>query len=176
MAASGPVPRRLLILRHAAASHRIGGSDHRRPLSAAGERELPAISTWLAPRAGGIRAVYVSSALRALATLDGVADVLPATTSIVPDDALYGAGTSTWIERCQQLDASIPAALLVGHNPGLEGLVHELAPPADPQAPAPLPRGFPPGAVAQLRVEVTWQELGYATCVVEEVRLPTTRP
>lgn len=171
-----PGRRHLLILRHAAASHRVGGSDHQRPLSTSGVRELPALRAWLVPRAAGIRSVLVSSALRAVATLEGIAPVLPAAASIACDDALYGAGSSTWIERCRQLEASIPAVLLIGHNPGLEGVVHELAPAADPRAPTPLARGLAPAGLVKLRVEVPWWELGYASCTVEEVRHPTVRP
>ena len=49
--------------------------------------------------------------------------------------------------------------VLVGHNPGLEDLVEELAGTADKDARAQLDEKFPTSAIAVLEASIAWAEL-----------------
>lgn len=167
----------LAVLRHAAATSGGAGHDHDRPLSVRGQRMLPAIRASLRPHAEHIDVVLCSSAARARATLDGVREVLAPTTRIITDEDLYGAGSDTWMRWCQNLDVEVAGALLVGHNPGLEALVHELAPSVatDDAGTPPPSRGLSPGSMAVLTVPAPWRRLGYDTCNLANVHHPTTQ-
>ncbi|MFP4149549.1 MAG: SixA phosphatase family protein [Nitriliruptoraceae bacterium] len=165
--------RRLFVVRHAhAVSHGSGLSDAYRPLSARGEQDLPQLRERLREGGGAIRAVRCSAAVRAAATLAGVRDVLPADADVEVANDLYLAGGEELLARCQELDADVPAALLIGHNPGVAALVHELTIQDTPVVRQVLSHGFPPGALAELVVPVPWQELGWATCRLSALHRP----
>jgi hypothetical protein len=78
-------------------------------------------------------------------------------------------------QRCRELDDDVPAALLIGHNPGVAALVHELTIQDTPVVRQALSGGFPPGALAELVVPVPWRELGWATCRLTALHRPGRR-
>jgi phosphohistidine phosphatase len=165
--------RRLFVLRHAhAVSHGSGLSDAHRPLSARGEQDLAEVRQRLRERGGGIGAVRCSAAVRAAATLAGVRDALPGDADIEVANDLYLAGGDELLDRCRALDADVAGALVIGHNPGVAALVHELTIQDTPVVRQVLSRGFPPGALAELVVPVPWQELGWATCRLTALHRP----
>lgn len=170
---SGPAGRRLFVLRHAdAVSHGSGLSDQHRPLSARGEQTLPELRQRLAERGGEIRAVRCSAAVRAAATLAGVRGALPDDADVEVANDLYHAGGDALLARCHELTPEVPAALLIGHNPGVAALVHELVIQDAPVVRQALTRGFPPGALAELVVPVPWSELGWSTCRLTSLYRP----
>lgn len=170
---AGPAERRLFVLRHAhAVSHGSGLSDQHRPLSARGEQALPELRQRLAERGGRIRAVRCSAAVRAAATLAGVRGALPDDADVEVANDLYHAGGDALLARCRELDPEVPAALLIGHNPGVAALVHELVVQDTPVVRKVLARGFPPGALAELVVPVPWSELGWSTCRLTSLHRP----
>jgi phosphohistidine phosphatase len=168
-----PADRRLFVLRHAdAVSHGSGLSDAYRPLSARGEQALPELRRRLAERGAAIGVVRCSAAVRAAATLDGVRAALPAGADIEVSNDLYMAGGEELLARCRELDDEVPAALLIGHNPGVAALIHELAIQDTPVVRQTLSGGVPPGALAELVVPVPWRELGWATCRLAALHRP----
>lgn len=171
------VDRRLFVLRHAdAVSHGSGLSDAYRPLSARGQQTLPDLRRRLEERGRAIRAVRCSAAVRAAATLNGLRAALPDGADIEVSNDLYHAGGETLLSRCRELGDDVPAALLVGHNPGVAALVHELAIQDAPVVRQALSAGFPPGALAELVVPVSWSELGWATCRLTSIHRPRRQP
>ena len=165
--------RRLFVLRHAdAVSHGSGLSDAYRPLSARGQQSLPELRGWIEAHGHAIRAVRCSAAVRAVATLDGVREALPTGADLEVSEDLYHAGGEALLARCRELGDDVPAALLVGHNPGVAALVHELAIQDAPVVRQALAGGFPPGALAELVVPVPWSDLGWATCRLTAIHRP----
>lgn len=165
--------RRLFVLRHAhAVSHGSGLSDAMRPLSARGEQDLPQLRQRLEERGGSIGAVRCSAAVRAAATLAGIREALPADADVEVSNDLYHAGGDELLARCQELDGEVGGALVIGHNPGVAALVHELAIQDTPVVRQALGAGFPPGALAELVVPVPWRELGWATCRLTALHRP----
>lgn len=168
--------RRLFVLRHAdAVSHGSGLSDQYRPLSALGEQMLPELRRRLEDRGGAIRAVHCSAAVRAAATLQGIRAALPDDATVEVSNELYMAGGDDLLDRCRALGDDVPAALVIGHNPGVAALVHELAIQDAPVVRQALSGGFPPGALAELVVPVSWRELDWATCRLTSLHRPGRR-
>lgn len=169
--------RRLFVLRHAKSSwNHSGMTDHDRPLSSRGRDALPRLRRALEQRAPTIDVVLCSSAVRTVATLEGVRPALGEDVEVTIDEQLYGAGGQTWFERCQQLDDAVEGVLLIGHNPGLERLVHDLAPTGEPTARELLERGFPTGALAEVTVPGPWHALEYDSCHLAAMQIPRELP
>lgn len=171
------VDRRLFVLRHAKSSHRHSGlSDHQRPLSGRGYDALRRLRRAMEERAPDIEVVLCSSAVRTVATLEGVRAALPDHARVTIDDALYGAGGQSWLERCRTVGDDVTGVLVIGHNPGLEALVHQLAPTGETAALQLLARGFPTGALAELEVPEPWSALEYDSCHLAALQIPRELP
>jgi phosphohistidine phosphatase len=171
------VGRRLFVLRHAKSSWKHSGlSDHDRPLSGRGYDALRRLRRALEERAPDIEVVLCSSAVRTVATLEGIRAALPEQAEITIDDELYGAGGDTWLDRCRPVGDDVAGVLVIGHNPGLEALVHHLAPTGEPAALELLARGFPTGALAELAVPGPWSELAFDSCHLAALQIPRELP
>jgi phosphohistidine phosphatase len=171
------VDRRLFVLRHAKSSWKHSGlSDHDRPLSGRGYDALRRLRRALEARAPNIEVVLCSSAVRTVATLEGIRASLPEHVQVTIDDELYGAGGDTWLDRCRPVGDDVAGVLVIGHNPGLEALVHHLAPTGEPAALELLARGFPTGALAELAVPGPWSELEFDSCHLAALQIPRVLP
>ena len=171
------VDRRLFVLRHAKSSWKHSGlSDHDRPLSGRGHDALVRLRRALEDRAPTIEVVLCSSAVRTVATLEGIRAALPEHVQVTIDDELYGAGGQTLLDRCQLVGDDVAGVLVIGHNPGVEALVHQLAPTGEPAARELLARGFPTGALAELAVPGPWSALELDTCHLAALQLPRELP
>src|SRR5260221_7866994 len=118
--------RTLYVLRHAKSDWGTGLDDRDRPLAPRGARAVARLAAhW---RAVGVHPAVVlcSPARRARETLDGVQASL-GDAEVLIEDALYGAGASSMVDRVRRLPPALPSAMIVGHNPGLQELVLELA-------------------------------------------------
>ncbi|MEP7357774.1 MAG: histidine phosphatase family protein [Anaerolineales bacterium] len=117
----------LLIMRHAKSSW--GDSslpDRDRPLNARGERDAPRMGQLLRREGLVPQAIVASSAARARATAQAVAEASGFEGDIDFNDALYQASPETYREALQTLKDSVDLALVVGHNPASEELLAEL--------------------------------------------------
>ena len=78
------------------------------------------------------------------------------------EEALYGASANALIARLRQLPVECESVLVIGHNPGLQELVLQLARPA-PELDA-LAAKFPTAALATLEIPIDgWDALGHDT-------------
>ena len=114
----------LTLIRHAKSSWKDPGlPDWDRPLNKRGKRDAPAIGQRLAERGSFAELVISSSALRALATAEAIAEEIDYPwTEIVADERLYGADLSEWLEIIRGFDDALDRVMCVGHNPGLTEL------------------------------------------------------
>jgi len=169
--------RRLFVLRHAKSSHKHSGlSDHERPLSGRGYDALRRLRRAMEERAPDIEVVLCSSAARTVATLEGVRAALPERVQVTVDAELYGAGGQSWLERCRSVGDDVAGVLVIGHNPGLEALVHQLAPTGETAALELLARGFPTGALAELELPGPWSALEFDSCRLAALQIPRELP
>lgn len=139
--------RRLLLLRHATAGKSARGSDHDRPLTAAGREQATAMTAAVAAHDPDL--VVCSSARRALET----AACIGLAAAAVPERDLYLASAAQLLTRLRQVPDTTGRVLVVGHNPGLAQLAAALD--DDPR----LRAGFPPATLAVFGVGRSWADL-----------------
>jgi phosphohistidine phosphatase len=142
----------LLLLRHAEAMHMAPGQeDFERHLSEAGKVVARHIGQTLAAAGLEPDLVVSSPAVRTMETcrLAGAAWALRED-AIVQDLRLYGEETADVMTVLGEQAAGARRILLVGHNPGLEGVIRLLSR---------QPIRVAPGSAAQLEVKRPWGQL-----------------
>jgi phosphohistidine phosphatase len=171
-----PAPvRHLWLLRHgkAASDAPWGGSDRERPLTGRGRRDATALGGRLAsedPPLGleGLRRpdlVICSAAVRTRQTADLIVKALDQRPPLDSYRSLYEAEPEVVLGYVREIDEGVQGALVVGHNPTMYELVHELLhdddgdPPSGDRATLEA-HGFPTCALAVLRLEVAaWEDV-----------------
>jgi phosphohistidine phosphatase len=153
----------LYVLRHAKSSWKQPGPDHDRPLSGRGRRAGAAIERHLRTHGIAPELVLCSTALRTRQTLELIAPAFDGAT-VQLERGLYGAGVYELLDRLRRVPEATGSVLVIGHNPGLEDLVLELARPSANRDEVELK--FPTGALATLQFPGPWSELGEATAVL----------
>lgn len=151
----------LILIRHAKSDYPPGVPDHDRPLNARGLRDAPRIGAWLAgrPEAAprGVTCVLVSTAKRAQLTwllASGAMGAAAASWVDHDEERIYEAPSRRLAGVLGELRESCRAAVLVGHNPGLDDLVAELTDPAE-LAQSPF-EGFKTSTITVLRTDQEW--------------------
>ena len=164
--------KRLFLLRHAKAG--FGTTDQTRPLTSRGQED----ALWLGRtlKEAGLLPDHIlcSTATRARKTLSQLlsgADVcLP--TSFHED--LYLASAPHMSRMIQNLDATITAPMIVGHNPGICELFQDLShnPPQDEYS-----LKYPPCMVTILDFDITdWMELKSHAGQLFDLIIPSNKP
>lgn len=163
----------LYLLRHAKSSwDDTGLSDHDRPLSARGRKAARAMASVLAKQRPGPKIVLCSSALRARQTWEPIAAALVRPPEVRLDERLYGADAARLLDLVSEIPEGISAALVVGHNPGLQDLALELSGDGRETDLARLRDKFPTGALATFTVGGRWVELGPGGAYLDGLVLP----
>lgn len=135
--------KRLLLIRHAKATHETGFEDFERPLKQSGLQDA-AIMAGRLQASGLIPQVLVSSpALRTLSTANVFSQHLsiPAAEEIA---GIYEAGQQELVDIISQLGDNHDFIGLVGHNPGIGQILYYLTGEV---------RDVPPGAVALIEFD-----------------------
>lgn len=110
--------RRLLLLRHAKAAP-LSGDDYDRALTERGRADARGIGEWIAEGAVLPDLCLYSGAARTRETFEIVAAALARPLEAKEENALYDAPSQRILGLVRGLPASVRAALVVGHNPGL---------------------------------------------------------
>jgi phosphohistidine phosphatase len=174
-----PTTRELYVLRHAKSSWEDAGlDDHERPLAPRGQRATKLLAAHL--RSQGIEPVQVlcSSARRTRETLEGV----DPGGEVLIERELYDASASDILARLQRVPGETPSVMVVGHNPALQILVLRLAGATGSRRTgdagkatgdlSEVRRKFPTGALATLRFDCAWNELGAGTATLAALVRP----
>jgi phosphohistidine phosphatase len=158
--------RRLVLVRHAEAG--LAPLDRDRPLTPKGERDAAAAGAWLAQLGTAPDRVVVSSARRTRQTWDRVRAALDVRTEGEFDERVYDTTADGLLEVVQETDEAVSTLVVVGHNPAVGQLTHDLDDgTGDATAREEVGRRFPPGAVAVFDVGSRFADLepGGATLV-----------
>ena len=146
----------LLILRHAKSSWRDESlTDHDRPLNERGKRDAPLMGRLL--RAQGLEpdAVVCSTAKRARKTASKVIAAGDYGVTVELRKELYHASPDVYIEVLQEQADPCSCVMVVGHNPGMEGLLAILTRRDEM---------FPTAALAQVELPIDrWRDLAMNT-------------
>ena len=115
----------LLIMRHAKSSWADDSlSDHDRPLNKRGRNDAPKMAQLLVEWDLRPDLIISSTAKRARLTTQMVAEIVGSEKLPVEStEDFYLAPPATYLEALQRLSNSFCRPMVVGHNPGLEGLV-----------------------------------------------------
>lgn len=156
----------LLLVRHSKSSWDDPGvADHERPLNARGLRDAPAMGQRLAERGVSPDVILSSTAARARATAELIAQALGfGAARVVADERLYGASADEVLSVIGELDDEVSCALVVGHNPETASLAHQFSDEI---------HEMPTTAVAEFTFDVdAWYELDGAEPVTVRVDTP----
>ena len=117
----------LCLLRHAKADVGSGAhGDFDRPLVEQGVQAARAMGEFMAAQRIHPEVVLCSPARRAQETWQALAVCLDEPRVIV-EEALYMATAATLLRIVREIPNSVVSALLIGHNPGIQGLAMDLA-------------------------------------------------
>lgn len=156
---------RLHLLRHAKTEDfRPGHPDRDRRLTEDGRRQATELGTWLVSGGVGVDLIWCSPAERAIQTAAG----LGLSARIETQERLYHADPEDVVELLGGLDPTVGSVLVVGHNPTIADLAHQLAEGSEQQPT--IARRFPPATLASFAVDGGWDDL--ATARLTGLRLP----
>jgi phosphohistidine phosphatase len=150
----------LHLLRHAKSSWKEDVDDHERRLNKRGREAARLIGRQLPAAIQNVDLVLCSSAARTRETLEFVVAGYAQRPRCMIEDGLYLAGCDKLLERVGQIDESIAAVLLIGHNPGLHELAVALADPGSPWSPMLAHGKFPTLARASFEIGTRWSAIG----------------
>ena len=151
----------LFVLRHAKASRDApSGIDFDRPLNLRGRKAAVAVGHELRARKSAIDAIVASPAARVSETVTGVIEGSGYTFAPLWDRRIYDASPESLIEVIREADDTVERLLIVGHNPGLQHLLLDLAEDDPGGLRGSAAASFPTAALAELRLEVEhWREV-----------------
>lgn len=159
-------------MRHAKAEP-FASSDHARRLTDRGRADAEAAGKYLAAHGVCPDHVVVSSAVRAVATWESVAQSCTGPTRVSVDDALFTGSIDVVLEALRDVPPAAQTVMFVGHNPVAAYLCHHLDDGhGDPDATHGLLRGLPAGALAVLEVEPAWADLDAESARVSHFHAP----
>jgi len=118
--------RQLLIMRHGKANWEMKIDDLQRPMTERGEQEARNIGQWLKQQPLLPDLILSSTASRALATSQFVADII-GIPEIKQDPRIYNASAGELLVVLSEIDIEYKRPMIVGHNPGFEDLLLHLA-------------------------------------------------
>ncbi|MFF4548795.1 SixA phosphatase family protein [Streptomyces sp. NPDC001435] len=168
----GPL-RRLVVLRHAKSAWPEGVPDHQRPLAPRGRRDAPAAGRALVEADCLPDLALCSTAVRARQTWELASDQWGTPPPVRHDRRLYAAGAEDLLDVVREVPPEVETLLLVGHNPGLEELVLDLAGDGLDDALDQVRTKFPTSAIAVLAWHGTgWEALGPGTALLTSVIVP----
>ncbi|MGQ7296012.1 SixA phosphatase family protein [Quadrisphaera sp. KR29] len=174
MSAGGPVPHRLVLVRHGkAVADSADGTDHSRELAARGADQAASTAAWLAGR--GLAApdlVLVSSAARTAQTWAAMAPALhPGTVREEP--ALYDTSSQALVHLVAATPEEVGVLLLVGHEPVLSGAASALAGEgSDGQLVAQVRAGVGTGSAVVLALDGPWADLRRGAARLVDLHTP----
>lgn len=119
--------KRIYFLRHAKSSwDNASLADFDRPLNDRGRQAAPFMGELMASRGMRPSLIVSSPAKRAAQTAEMAREASGFDVPISYDDRIYEASPSTLLKVISQLPADVDSVLVVGHNPGMEGIVRYL--------------------------------------------------
>ncbi|MGW0736123.1 SixA phosphatase family protein [Streptomyces sp. NPDC002851] len=158
-------PRRIVLLRHAKADWGQE-SDHERPLADRGRKDASIAGRRLAETGIDFDLTLCSTATRTRETWKLAVAELPHRPKTVYEERLYEASPGELIAVLNEVPDETGDVLIVGHNPGMQGLADILAGAVEGDAQTRMARrGFPTSSIAMLSFRGSWKavEPGVAT-------------
>ncbi|USQ87519.1 histidine phosphatase family protein [Streptomyces phaeoluteigriseus] len=160
-------PRRIVLFRHAKADW-PQVTDHERPLADRGRQDAAVAGRKLTDTGIPVELALCSTATRTRETWKLAVHEFPRRPKTVYEERIYEASPGELIALLNEMQDDVRNIVLVGHNPGIEGLAEILSGAAEDDARERMTRrGFPAAAFAVLAFDGSWKSLepGAATLV-----------
>jgi len=166
-------PRRIVLFRHAKADW-PQVADHERPLADRGRRDAPVAGRKLADSGIAFDLALCSTAARTRETWKLAVHELPHRPKTVYEERIYEASPGELIALLNEVPDEVRNLVLVGHNPGIEGLAEVLSGTAEEDARERMTRrGFPAAAFAVLTFDGSWKSLEPGTASLVDYWAPS---
>ena len=149
-------PKTLCLLRHCKSAWPSGAPDFDRPLNGRGRDAAGRIGRYLAQQKLAPDVVLCSAATRTRETLDLASLFWTSQPTIIIEPDLYLASERTLLAHIRRIDARHKVALVIGHNPAMQGLALELAAGARPAELDRLATKYPTGGLAMFDLKGEW--------------------
>jgi phosphohistidine phosphatase len=154
----------LFLLRHAKSSWEFPSlSDFERPLNERGRRTAPFMGHLMKERGICPAVIICSPAVRARETAIAVKSASDLICEIVFESGVYEASPNVLRKIIENLKDTFASAMLVGHNPGMEGIIYYLTGRVEPMPTAAL-------AIVELDVDKWSDTLDGSGTIVEIIR------
>ena len=142
----------LIFMRHAKSSWKHPElKDHERGLNKRGKKEAPQMGTLLKDNELVPQRILTSTAERSRMTAQAVVEAMHYTGDVSYLDTLYMAEPEIYLELLSLMPDEVERILVIGHNPGLEGLLQILSGRVE---------SLPTSAVAYLSLPIrSWKEV-----------------
>lgn len=148
----------LIIVRHCKASHNSPGTDEKRPLTEAGKAQAAELGRQLKERIQALDTVFVSPALRAQQTWEGMASGAGVSDASKPRvktvEVIYD-GSPMQILEAVRLGSTGYASMVVGHEPTVSSLVTLVAKDGEAEQ---VGWGMSTGSAAIVEASKDWHE------------------
>jgi phosphohistidine phosphatase len=155
----------IYILRHAKSSWDDESlSDFERPLNERGINTAPFMGEVISRRGYSPAVIISSPAKRAATTATLVKESSGLNADLRCDDRIYEASPNTLRQVASEIGDDLDSAMLVGHNPGMEGFIRYLTGQIEPMPTAAL-------AVISLAID-SWKDLDADTGTIVEIIRP----
>ncbi|MGW1893075.1 SixA phosphatase family protein [Streptomyces sp. NPDC002004] len=152
-------PRRIVLFRHAKADW-PQVSDHERPLTDRGGQDAHLAGSRLVDTGIPFDLALCSTAARTRETWKLAAHEFPQRPKTVYEERIYEASPGELIALLNETPDDVRNLLLIGHNPGVQGLADVLTARSEGDALAHMRRrGFPAAAYAVLTFDGSWKSL-----------------
>jgi phosphohistidine phosphatase len=157
--------KRLYVLRHAKSSWDDASlADYDRPLNERGLETAPFMGRLMRERGYLPDAVLSSPAKRARETARLASEAAGINLQILFDERIYEASPQTLVKVLSAVDDKAGSAMVVGHNPGMEGLIRLLA--GETAA-------IPTAALAVIDLDIeNWSKIDHMSGTLVEVLRP----
>ncbi len=169
--------KQLLLLRHAKSAWPDGVEDHDRPLADRGQRDAPRMGAYMAAAGFQPDFALVSSARRTQETWALVQPALakPCPFRTVP--TIYEAEPAAILAAIHDAPEECERLLVIGHNPGFEGLAKLLALSGQADAISRLRTKYPTASLAVIALDIGhWSETAAGKGRLESFITPKTLP
>jgi phosphohistidine phosphatase len=118
----------LLLMRHAKSSWKEHGlEDHERPLNKRGKKDAPLMGKFIFDRELIPQTILASTAERAKKTAEAFVESSGYSGEVELLHSFYLGEPYQYIEALQSLPDEVERVMVIGHNPGLEGLLQILS-------------------------------------------------
>lgn len=166
-------PRRIVLFRHAKADW-PQVSDHERPLADRGRKDAAVAGRKLAGSGIPFDLALCSTATRTRETWKLAVQELPQRPKTVYEERVYEASPGELIAVLNELPDDARDVIMIGHNPGVQGLADILPGRSEGDARERMNhRGFPAAAFAVLSFDGSWKTLEPGVTTLIDYWAPT---